>query len=423
MKNSINYKIKRLNKPRKLKTKHGKYNYVTTLYDANNIRRHKYYELLEDAEEDYARLSCKLKPEEKQTAKDLMEYREAFAFAKTIGMTLEEMVFQYIKVQELLASQSLSDINIALSTYVEWRQKNNINITLGKAIKQYVNSEYFSNLRIATQKLNKTQLNRLVADFGVNTPLVSLGSKRLEEWLNNLVKLHKYQVPGELVSLATKHSMVTNYTSFWRFCVKKGFVSKNVASEIYLNPLKRHDPLVYTPEEIVSIIQVTPPKSDLRLYVCLATFVGLRPTEICKLKWSHINFEDKEIMLPSEVTKMSIRRVVNIPDNLMEWLSPWKNFAGSNSLVLKNGPSTQWCFLRRVRLTGIQPIHDGLRHSCASYLLVQSNDADYTAEQLGHCVPVLNKNYKGLVRKVASDKFYNIRPDANEQPEIRFKEI
>ncbi|MBP3358034.1 MAG: hypothetical protein J6K91_03905, partial [Opitutales bacterium] len=171
MKNSINYKIKRLNKPRKLKTKHGKYNYVTTLYDANNIRRHKYYELLEDAEEDYARLLCKLKPEEKQTAKDLMEYREAFAFAKTIGMTLEEMVFQYIKVQELLASQSLSDINI----------------TLGKAIKQYVNSEYFSNLRIATQKLNKTQLNRLVADFGVNTPLVSLGSKRLEEWLNNLV--------------------------------------------------------------------------------------------------------------------------------------------------------------------------------------------------------------------------------------------
>ena len=136
-----------------------------------------------------------------------------------------------------------------------------------------------------------------------------------------------------------------------------------------------------------------------------------------------LNFEDKEIMLPSEVTKMSIRRVVNIPDNLMEWLSPWKNFAGSNSLVLKNGPSTQWCFLRRVRLTGIQPIHDGLRHSCASYLLVQSNDADYTAEQLGHCVPVLNKNYKGLVRKVASDKFYNIRPDANEQPEIRFKEI
>ena len=68
MKNSINYKIKRLNKPRKLKTKHGKYNYVTTLYDANNIRRHKYYVLLEDAEEDYARLSCKLKPEEKQTA-------------------------------------------------------------------------------------------------------------------------------------------------------------------------------------------------------------------------------------------------------------------------------------------------------------------------------------------------------------------
>lgn len=89
---------------------------------------------MEDAEEDYARLSCELKPEEKQTAKDLMEYREAFAFAKTIGMTLEDMVFQYIKEQELLASQRLSDINIALSTYVEWCQKNNINITLGRIL-------------------------------------------------------------------------------------------------------------------------------------------------------------------------------------------------------------------------------------------------------------------------------------------------
>ena len=336
-------------------------------------------------------------------------------------MTLDDMVSEYIEVQRLLASHNRSNLENALERYVAWREKNDINITLGEAINLYANSEYFAGLRDSTKKFSRSILNRLVADFGIATPLAYLSTQKVEKWVTNLVKTHKYQTPGEVISLSTQHTTLRALAAFWKFCMKKGFVSKNVPNEIYLCRPKRQDPQIYTPEEVSAIIQLTPPYSDLRLYACLAVFVGLRPVEICKLRWSAINITDKEIQLGSDITKMSIRRVVNIPDNLIEWLQPWEKKFGSKALVLKNGPSTQWCFLRRLRLSGIPPIHDGLRHTCASYLLAKTNNSNYTAQQLGHCVAVLNKNYKGLARKHVAEEFYSIRPDINGQPEIRME--
>ena len=421
-----NYKIKRVNKPRKLKTKIKKYEFVIEIYDSNGKRRNRYYTTLANAEEDYTRMLQKIsqekvQPEKRQSAKDVIEFREATAYAESIGMTLDDMVSEYIEVQRLLASHNRSNLEKALERYVAWREKNDINITLGEAINLYANSEYFAGLRDSTKKCSRSILNRLVVDFGITTPLACLSTQKVEKWVTNLVKTHKYQTPGEVISLSTQHTTLRTLAAFWKFCMKKGFVSKNVPNEIYLCRPKRQDPQIYTPEEVSAIIQLTPPYSDLRLYACLAVFVGLRPVEICKLRWSAINITDKEIQLGSDVTKMSIRRVVNIPDNLIEWLQPWEKKFGSKALVLKNGPSTQWCFLRRLRLSGIPPIHDGLRHTCASYLFAKTNNSNYTAQQLGHCVAILNKNYKGLARKHVAEEFYSIRPDIDGQPEIRME--
>ena len=85
-----NYKIKRVNKPRKLKTKIKKYEFVIEIYDSNGKRRNRYYTTLANAEEDYTRMLQKIsqekaQPEERQSAKDVIDFREATAYAESMG--------------------------------------------------------------------------------------------------------------------------------------------------------------------------------------------------------------------------------------------------------------------------------------------------------------------------------------------------
>ena len=69
------------------------------------------------------------------------------------------------------------------------------------------------------------------------------------------------------------------------------------------------------------------------LYVCIAPFTGIRPSEIGRLKWSDIDISERSIRLSGENIRMSNRRVVYIRDNLFEWLQLWKDKLGTNEIV------------------------------------------------------------------------------------------
>ena len=300
-----------------------------------------------------------------------------------------------------------------LDDYRVWRSENDPNITLDSAVKSYLEMVLASKKRNSTKISSINFWNRFRREFSPNgdTPLVSLTTKCLENWLKNLKSI-KHTNTSKVVklSLVTKHSYLVMLLVFFNYCVKMGYISRNPAKAIVLPALKHPSPKAYSPEEILAVLKCFEPGSVYRLYICIATFAGIRPAEIGRLRWSDIDFEERVIRLSSLATKMSSRRTVHIQDNLYEWLQEWRAYANTDNLIVPNVARVQYLFLKRLKQTGCKVIHDGLRHSFGSYLQALTNDCDFVTEQMGHTLAVFKSHYMDLVSKEDAKRFFSITP-------------
>lgn len=168
-------------------------------------------------------------------------------------------------------------------------------------------------------------------------------------------------------------------------------------------------------------------------FVALGLFGGLRPDEIKRLTWDNIDLEEKTIVVSSGKAKTRTRRVVEISDNLVDWLTPYK---------LKKRP-IHWPRLtshfERVRaLAGFRPaekmgikvdpekqhlkpwIQDYLRHSAISNHLAFHGNEQKTALWAGHNVDVIHGHYKSLVTKKEAAEFWSIAPGAKKIVKVKF---
>ena len=158
------------------------------------------------------------------------------------------------------------------------------------------------------------------------------------------------------------------------------------------------------------ILDSTPPKSEIRAYVAISAFTGIRNVEMQRLTWDKIKLEDREIILDSEITKTASRRIVKIPENLAKWLEPYVWELGTKNKILNKGRTTLINKLHESLGKG-KWIKNGLRHSAATDYLALTKNAYLTAEQMGHAVDVLKQNYNGLARERDAIKYFEILPE------------
>jgi integrase len=146
-------------------------------------------------------------------------------------------------------------------------------------------------------------------------------------------------------------------------------------------------------------------------------FAGLRPeSEIWRLDWSKIDFTRKQIDVEPLATKNNgdnaSVRWVEMPDNLIEWLLPFRRKAGP---VSPTGDS-YFTRLQRAR-EGAKIItwpHDALRHCFCSYHYAAHNDAGKTMAQAGHTNPrTFFRHYRARVQRDDAKRFFSIWPASN----------
>ena len=148
--------------------------------------------------------------------------------------------------------------------------------------------------------------------------------------------------------------------------------------------------------------------SDLRVYIAIGAFAGLRSAEILRLTWDKIKLADREIVMNSEMVKTGSRRVVKITENLAKWLSPYEEYLKTTDLVIEKNFYKRFDDFRKAN--NIKWVNNGLRHSAATYYLALTKNAYLTAEQMGHAVDVLKQHYKGLAREKEAIAYFNIEP-------------
>lgn len=147
-------------------------------------------------------------------------------------------------------------------------------------------------------------------------------------------------------------------------------------------------------------------------YVAIGLFCGARASELRRLDWSNVVFdqklEDCHVEIGADKTKGRVRRTVSMPANLRAWLEPFRKTDG---LILQTGNfAKQWKKLR-TRAGLIPWPHNAMRHSFGSYHCAFHKNAALTSLEMGHDNPQeLFDSYRRLVKPNAAASYWQLAP-------------
>ena len=143
--------------------------------------------------------------------------------------------------------------------------------------------------------------------------------------------------------------------------------------------------------------------------IAISFFAGLRRSEIEKLNWSEIDFDENTIEVKAPVAKKEKRRFVAMSANLRAWLLPYDQIAGA---VVQSHQIHRSGVEKAREMAGITEWPDNAgRHSFASYHLAEYKDAGKTSFELGHPDPrQLYADYRALVKEKDAHTYWSITP-------------
>jgi len=223
-----------------------------------------------------------------------------------------------------------------------------------------------------------------------------------------VVELYKkYEAPGTVTYVKTV------LQGLWVYASRTGAVSKiSECPADALVPAKRtgRTPCVYTPEEMARLLTcATSP--EFLAFLVIGGFCGARPAEVLRLQWKCWRPESRSLVFPNNVTKTMRRRVCNLEDNAVAWMTLLSVGKSPEDLIVP----LRLCDLHVERAltalnSGVTWQQNALRHSYASYHLEKYSNAPLTAKNCGHQVEVMETHYMQIVDKTTAGKWFNIVP-------------
>lgn len=192
---------------------------------------------------------------------------------------------------------------------------------------------------------------------------------------------------------------------------------------------------------------------EMMTYVVLGIYCGLRPREMERLDRARINLHEKTVIVIGRSAKTRSRRVVDIPENAVQWLRSIHVHACGRGGALPAGKlcgvnwHERWRVFRRgcgwavggadakghrgalravaerVPVTRGAWTEDVMRHTFASYHYAMHQDESKLKAQMGHWEKseALMQHYRALRTRVEAERFYSLVP-TTKQPRLKLLE-
>jgi integrase len=198
---------------------------------------------------------------------------------------------------------------------------------------------------------------------------------------------------------------------FYRFAYRRRYIDKNpmdMLSALDFPKIKRKPPKYFSVKDVQVILDFIVNKYPKWVsWFAVGLFSGIRHAEINKLTKNNFNFSRKEITLQSDIVKTGDTWLMeNLPSNLWSWLDKYPTL---NPISKSQFPELTKSIERN---TGIKWIHNGLRHSFATYHLSKYRDSAKTSLLLRHRnKDTLWQHYLGgLVSEDIANQYFSIVP-------------
>lgn len=228
----------------------------------------------------------------------------------------------------------------------------------------------------------------------------TFGNKRL-----NIIKPSDIQLWQNklLDKLSPRRARVirATFNTIFEDAMRDEIIDKNPISRIKTPKLDKIEVKSFSFEEIKTIIATA--KDEMKAFVSLGFFSGMRTGEMIGLRWEDVDFDKKEIHIKRAIkmgvvsapkTKNSIR-TIDILDNLLPYLKEQYELTGKHkSYVFLNPNNEHYYDIKRIRNVKwknllkecsieYRTIYQ-MRHSFATVMIENSEDILWVSNMLGH---------------------------------------
>ena len=194
---------------------------------------------------------------------------------------------------------------------------------------------------------------------------------------------------------------------FFNFFIKAGYSTLNPLANLERPELDEGKPAFLTVDQASSLLEYALENNRKGECACMALilFCGVRVEEAKKLSWEDVRLETRKVHLDAIITKKRKKRINQIAENALVWLTLCK---GDGIIVPKNYMNR----LRHVRKKiGLKYFQNSMRHSFASYHVAMHEDAAKTAFMLGHPdANLLYNTYRELIGHEDAKRYWDIIP-------------
>lgn len=219
------------------------------------------------------------------------------------------------------------------------------------------------------------------------------------------------ELQGSPPAARNAHLRVAN--AAFNFAIKKGWAFTNPVARIDFSENRRGEVQVLSNTEAAALLAAACDRDlDLLPYHLFGLFAGIRPQELERMKWEHVQLDESHILLPSSVTKTGKRRVIDIESLLADWLR-WVIMEHGPKSGLVTPPTNLRKRLRAIRsAAGITTwVQDIMRHTYASNWLATNGSVDKLRANLGHrSNDVLWRHYHKAVLRKDAEQFWATSP-------------
>lgn len=213
-------------------------------------------------------------------------------------------------------------------------------------------------------------------------------------------------------------NFIITLSALFNFAVERGWRGENPAAKLRRPELDEVEIPILSPEEVQKLLTEArkPEYADIFPAILVQVFAGPRRSEIPHITWDV--FKDRYLRL--DKTKVRKKRAVELSDNLLAWLAPFRSRTGrifapaGVKFKPKDTRNLEDAYTYRLaevaKAAKVALPKNVLRHTAITHRDAFTGDLPGTAAWAGSSPTVIESNYRGAATKDDALKFYSLVP-------------
>jgi integrase len=328
-----------------------------------------------------------------------------------------------LRLDALVCQSKLEGTGRSLTQAVDEFLKNFRNrtssVTVAQACEEYL---AHTRSRVESDEIGDRQFegvakacSRFAETFG-SDEICDMTSDRIRTWLTALKKRD-----GNPMGLVSRNSFKLGLSGLFSYALARKWISAHpiAGGAVPAFRTKRAQakrPEILSLEQTAKLLEAA--DSQYLPAIAIGLFAGLRPAEVRRLCWENIHWQKKEIDVLASSSKTASYRYVPMPENLVEWLAPYRGSSGKLYNCTAGTLARKLSAIGKLVGLNVWP-KDALRHSYGSHLYAATENAHVTARRMGHMTTeMLHSNYNNRRTKAEGEAYFEIRPSAQAQTKV-----